>query len=143
MRVVLGSLGRIARLPQLRPRHRVKQSFGGPLGGWQKVSVRDMACATLSTGEGERMLESTGEISGEGIEVWLSALAELDPELALTLDEEPLAVTLHGWDCLLQILCEEPLATRLLQDPKALSHIEMAAKLLSPDMEIHVTWEVK
>jgi hypothetical protein len=85
----------------------------------------------------------SGEISGEGIEVWLSALAELDPELALTLDEEPLAVTLHGWDCLLQILCEEALATRLMQDPKALSHIEMAAKMLSSDMEVHVTWRVK
>lgn len=140
--MVLGSVGRLARLSQLRTRRRVKQSFGGPLVGWQKVSVRDMACATLSAGEGKRMLES-GEINGEGIEVWLSALAELDPDLALTLDEEPLAVTLHGWDCLLQILCEEPLATRLLQDPKALSHIEMAAKMLSSDMEVHVTWEVK
>lgn len=142
VRVVLGGLGRLTGLPQLRLRRGVKKSIGRTDGGWQGIFVRDMACATLSAGESERMLESTGD-ELTTVEAWLMAISDLDPQLAITLDQEPLSVTMHLYDSFLQVLCEPDLATRLLQDPIAQSYMEMSAKLLAADMEVHITWPVK
>ena len=138
MRLVLGSLGRIAGLSQLRPRRVIVKAGRRAHHRWQGVSVRHLAHAGLRAWEGKRAMDTEDDLD---VSDWfLSAIAAEDETLAVWIDKMALCVTVHECELLLQIILEEADAQELLKDSKSMRLIEYAATIIHDDMECHVTW---
>ena len=141
VRLVLGSLGRIARLSQLFARSTKRQKRRGKVSGRAGLFVRDMACATLSAREGERTMATQSD-DVDDYDLFLSVLEDFDHHFALWLDSEILSVTIHGWDSLIQFIITEDAAMRLMADPDSMALLESAAAAIVPDCECHITYPV-
>ena len=141
VRLVLGGVGRIARLSQLLARSSKRQKRRGQISGRAGLFVRDMACATLSAREGERAMATQSD-EVDDYDLFLSVLEDCDRHFAAWLDSEILSVTIHGWDSLIQFILTEDAAMRLMADPDAMALLESAAAAIVPDCECHITYPV-
>jgi hypothetical protein len=143
VRVVLGGLGGITRLPQLPARRAILDTGRGTCRGRCSIPVRDLAHASLSAGEGKRAMDADDRDEIDISDWFLSAVAAEDEALAIWIDKVCLCVTVHEEELLLQIILEESDARELLRNDKSMRLIEYAATIVHDDMECHVTWAEK
>jgi hypothetical protein len=143
VRVVLGGLGSIARLPQLPARRAILNGGRGTCRRRCSIPVRDLAHASLSAREGKRAMDADDRDEIDISDWFLSAVAAEDEALAIWIDRVCLCVTVHEEELLLQIILEESDARELLRDDKSMRLIEYAATIVHDDMECHVTWATK
>jgi len=143
VRLVLGSLGGLARLSQLCARgikQAVRRGSGNRRAG---ISVRYLEGATLSAGKGERVMatEQTGDEDDlDDYDLFMLVLEDIDEHFALWLDAEIEVVTVHPFDGFCQFIMREEAAKRLLTDTPCLRKVEAAVAAILPDAEIHITW---
>jgi hypothetical protein len=144
VRVVLGGLGSLARLSQLRTWLTEWASGRRQANRRCAVLVRHLEGTALSAGKGKHVMETADHDDDlDQYDMFILLLDEINPAAASWIDEVIQAVTVHEPEGLVQFIVTEEAWGVLHKNLDIRRAIEDAAAAVMPDCELHFTYPVE